>query len=92
MGIRACKICGFATLKGEDYCYRHSNSKKAQFVKKKWQKSVRKMRDDREKRINNFEREILRLLDFQPKSEFESKRRTSMVKQVLAWIREIRRE
>jgi len=92
MGIRPCKVCGFAALRGEDYCWHHSNSQKAQFVKKKWEKSVGKLRDNRERRINNFEREILRLLDFQPKSEFERKRRTSMVKQILDWIREIRRE
>jgi len=92
MGIRPCKICGFACLKNEAYCYRHSDSQRAKFVKKKWGESVGKLRDDKERRINNFEREILRLLDFKAKSEFENKRRTSMVKQVLAWIREIRRE
>jgi len=92
MGIRACKICGFATLKGEDYCYRHSNSQRAQFVKKRWRKSVRKMRDDRERRINNFEKQIYALLDFHPKNEAESRRQAATVKQVVSWIREIRRE
>jgi len=92
MGIKACRICGFATLKGEDFCYRHSNSQRALFVKKKWEKTVGKLRDDKERRISNFERQIYALLDFRPKNEFESKRQAAMVKQVVAWIREIRRE
>jgi len=59
MGIRPCKICGFAALRGESYCYRHSNSPKAQFVKEKWGRAIGKLRDDKERRISNFEREIL---------------------------------
>jgi len=92
MGIRACKKCGFACLKNEEYCWRHSNSPKAQFVREKRQKSVGKLRDDKERRISNFEREILRLLDFKAKNEFENKRRNSMIKQLLDWIKQVRRE
>jgi len=91
MGIKACKICGFATLRGEDFCYRHSNSQRALFVKKKWQKSVRKLCDDRERRISNFERQIYALLEFHPKNEAEEQRQKAAIKSVINWIRQIRR-
>jgi len=94
MAIKPCKVCGFVSLRGEDFCYRHSKSERAKAVREKWLISPRKKRNSffsKEARISRFEDQILELLEVPPKSEAQRKEQIKAIRQIILYIRQIRR-